>query len=700
MANPIVQSYLNDPSVDITKRRKVIKAMKLGQKDTDIAVMLKEKYPEKYGQFAAGSAKIEGAANFRSARDIAIQKADAIAEYPLSLTPGGKIMQAMGGQSAPLVRNMTTGAASKAFNLLGNAGGYLSGPEMAMAKGINPETGRPNIEYKERGIGGEDFKEFAQSQAQSLIQETGADPKSTAFKAGEFTSNIASMVPAIMTTGGAGNLVRSGGSAIASKIPSVQTIAQKSPFVANAVESILSGVAGTEAAAAITLGRGATSDEFTTGAIIDVAIPAIGAVKNTIKGFRAGRMGLEPTRAEIVKQAKKIGIQPKQVADIQNMNPDQIKKTFDFMEQAEKALVGQSDKAAVETLADQFNIGLRKLNDVAKQAGKKIGKVRTQNIKGVDDIFNTNLLGKIPEKVKRNSFYKLAKNLYKTLDDQGVKFEKGVPNFGKTVFRGNPGDQKQIIDLLDSVKKIAKEPQKSLGEIEVKILEIDDFLNAAYGAQPGKSTISSQTENVFKQARSDLKNILRQVDPQRAEADDIFSDLIGLIRSTGQKTAGTSKELKKDLLGGVNTYNILRRSQGTANKDNLELIRRVVEKGNKHNISEFKHFLDDLNSASFADSLYKIDVATKPTSFAAKTAEGAQAALTGGPLNAARSVAQSVVEPLKASEIRKVKGFLDQVLTSYDKPTVISELKKGIAENSSPIIKSILFGMEQSLEED
>lgn len=677
MANEILRKYFQDPSVPKDKKDFALGELEAGRlSEQKLETIVREKYRQ--SGTALGSASFEGAADKRSFAE----RFASTGMSPLqagAVKAGGKIFEGIGN----------------AAGVVGNLASYVDPTAYAdpAGKGI---TGRLGDALQQSG------QSIAQLSGESTekLRDKNTPFSDELYKAGETVGDVAvfaaETVPIVAATGGASGLLRAG----ASKVPAIQSIAQKSPVLASAVESVLAGSAGTQAAAAINEGRLANIEELSAGAAIDLAIPALGAIKNTLKGFRAGRMGLEPTRAELVKQAKKMGIQPKQVADLQNMNPDQIKRTFDFMEQAEKALVGESDKAAMEVVADQFNIGLRKLNDVAKQAGKKIGKIRTQNIKGVDDIFSTDLLGKVPEKVKRNSFYKLAKNLYKTLDDQGVKFEKGVPNFDRTVFRGNPGDQKQIIDLLDSVKKIAKEPQKSLGEIEVKILELDNILSPSYKNPATQSTLEESTRNVLTQARKDLKNILRQVDPERAEVDDIFSDLIGIVTDVGKKTAGTSQELKKDLLGGVNTYNILRRSQGTANKDNLELIRRVVEKGNKHNISEFKHFLDDLNSASFADSLYKIDVATKPTSFAAKTAEGAQAALTGGPLNAARNVAQSVVEPLKASEIKKVKGFLDQVLTSYDKPTVISELRKGIAENSSPIIKSILFGMEKSLEEN
>lgn len=55
MANPIIQGYLSDESIDLDKRQKVLNALKAGQDESSIAGMVAAKYGNKYGAASAKS---------------------------------------------------------------------------------------------------------------------------------------------------------------------------------------------------------------------------------------------------------------------------------------------------------------------------------------------------------------------------------------------------------------------------------------------------------------------------------------------------------------------------------------------------------------------------------------------------------------------------------------------------------------------
>ncbi len=53
MADPIIQGYLNDQSIDMAKRQGVLKALKAGQAESQLSSMIAQKYGTKYGQSAS-----------------------------------------------------------------------------------------------------------------------------------------------------------------------------------------------------------------------------------------------------------------------------------------------------------------------------------------------------------------------------------------------------------------------------------------------------------------------------------------------------------------------------------------------------------------------------------------------------------------------------------------------------------------------
>lgn len=275
MPSQILQNYLNDNSIERSKRERMFKILQESPQDeAQLEQIIQQKYKGKYGQATSS----QSTAPTKSKMDFS-DPAEAGFQALESSGPLGSIAAKLGRKGRD-AKDMSVGATTKGFEILGNVGKFgassIPTPADPFIKMFAPKgTPTPGEAV------GQTFESFADRQAQdmrdNLYSPKAKRGESTHANIGEGLANIASLVPSIM-----------GGAAITQNIASAPSKLQGmlgafgggraltapqviSPNILNPL-AFVGGGAGVTTGAGITgEGRLPTAKEYTTGAAIDLA---------------------------------------------------------------------------------------------------------------------------------------------------------------------------------------------------------------------------------------------------------------------------------------------------------------------------------------------------------------------------------------------------------------------------------------------
>lgn len=339
--------------------------------------------------------------------------------------------------------------------------------------------------------------------------------------------------------------------------------------------------------------------------------------------------------SKINKQVKNTAL-PSDVADEISNNPESA-KLYNKYEQAAKSYIKNPDKnnSAMDDVANEVNKGISKLQSIAQGEGKIIGEIKGKEI--------TNRSNKT---VQLGS---ARKSFLSDLAEEGVFVnKKGKLVFNDSTMESSPSDQAVIKNIWEKIKGKKELP------LGTALTNRKNLQNVLYTGNAQKTITSS--ERIAQNYERNLTSQIHELNPALAEADKIFTDVTRATTGVGQAVNSRNKILDKDAIG-ANTFNLLRKSLGAGNKQNVTILNKLQDYGEKYGIDEFKNLLTKRRIAQMADDAVSADVVARPTSFAGRALAGGKALVGGNVGQAAGEVGTGLMEVAKKSQAQANKAL-------------------------------------------
>lgn len=662
MANQVLEKYFSDPKIDQSKKTAALQDLRSGAIDeSSLANIVSTKY------YGGGQTKPSNASSSWNPNAV---NANPFADSNIAGTVTGL---ASGAANIYGAMGEAIGAAGRTAGSLGKSlQQYSSIPGAAAIgqglTGLQPVTdwleagGKSATSFTQEGkIGGQDYAQGIRDVAGNL------SGFGIGEKIGEGLSSGAMMTLGLVGGGMASNALKV--PQLAGKVGSfTQSLTSKvlpkmkslSAIAGGAAEGVTAGVPYT---AALELSRGneitpsGISGESTFDAIIGAAPPAIKAGKavfsNLLNQYK-GAKALAGRTEELIKVAKEAGITPEMVNKIEKANPTQKISALKFLANSEKRLIGESAETSMEKAAGDFMDNFKQLYSKMTQAAGTVKSSKRSNV------LQPELISKTADAAQ-----KARQKVVSLMGRQGIKFpaKSKLPNYAGSFLEGDKGAQSLINEVFNAMKS----SKTTYGRLEVTLSKIDNELKQAYN-KAGTVSFSEEGETLLKGVRNQLKSVIRAKDPVRAEADDLISELVNLVKDVDKATGGTAKSLKETVLSGANASSVFRRALGAGVAQNKALLEKTKQLATRYNIPSLSKAIDDLPFAQMADDFFRLDLATKPTSFAAKTSEGVRQ--LGGAL--------ATKSPIGAFQ---AAGNLLDTAKQFFEPDTLFKLKELISKN-------------------
>jgi hypothetical protein len=400
------------------------------------------------------------------------------------------------------------------------------------------------------------------------------------------------------------------------------TTAEGLAGILNLVAPMSSSLKGAFARGAALTGGGEARKEGSTPESIIASAAVGGATQAALQRLFGGVL----TKKKAERVAEKLGVKPDIIIRTKGLSPKERGLQLDYFQRSKlKSLDPDINMGAVESVADDFTSGLKKLHDLKTQAGKKIGLTKE------------GIIAAPTAKQRMVSVAPLRKQLQSNLAKKGVYIDrKGNLNFGKSVWKNQKGDQDFLNNLWNTVKK-----KRGISESDALLLRerLQNDLYAGKGIER-KITSSDVIGQDFERA---LTKDIHIKNKKLAELDSIFAELSNLVKGGRKVTKSTSPLLEQEAISGANSFNFIRRSLGAGNRQNLKVLEKIQQAGRKYNIDELKDVVKNRRLAQTADDAYNIDLTTMPTSLTGRLGQVAGAARTApmNPVQAAQMVKQA-----------------------------------------------------------
>lgn len=548
MPSSLIQNYLNDKSVDQSKRKYLMDALNSGSVDEGTAeATIIKKYGNKYGEFSQDSFQ-------ETSPDISESTQSPPVDQNALKT---KLKDTLYGSSKQKAFNDTG-------NFLGQAGGeVLKGIGNTAKFGGDIFQGAVDLAApKPKGMP-EPF--FRYNDATNTLQE-GLDTAGNYVQSGAkeafgrneedlstFLGKLGGQIVGAVAGGGAGaKAAQKGLGAIpgiakgAEKI--AKTLFQNNPLlqsVTKGLPSFLGGSLGSTAGVSVpTQGRLPTGEELLTGLATDSLLTGLfkGLPKATgkLREFRGKAAGLGDDTIEVLKDAK---LGPKTLADVktakaymrnkaENLSPlmrvgqDELKPALLNLETQRKnigklienSIKSSKEKDALESVINKFKEGVNNLGGKVTKAGVKFNQY--SRISPADADILTNFWKKItPRKpIGMESVQGLAQQAEDILKSKTAPIGKALVPVSQpvsTVFKGVKTDLRDI--LRNKIQEAG-----SLFDEYSRNVNTRAFFNKKLGEEGSSANLLS---NLFSQGKK----------------DELVPKLIDLSRQTGRDIIGPAR---------------------------------------------------------------------------------------------------------------------------------------------------------------
>jgi len=344
-----------------------------------------------------------------------------------------------------------------------------------------------------------------------------------------------------------------------------------------------------------------------------------------------------PTKLE--KEALNAGIKPDAIKRVQTLGPEDKVTQSQLIDLARQNLDDPDNvQTPMEKIANDMNDDMRELYRVMQEKGAAIGQIKGDVITGQADAPNINVQD-------------LRKDFLTSLAKKGVVVGKdGKLSFNKSTFKNQKGDQKALMDVWNSIRKVQEIPTGQ-GLILREQLQGD-----LYGGKVrGDITTAEKFITDFERG---LTRKIHADNPDLAELDDVFYNLKKAVSGFDDKTGGSILLTTDEALDGTNTFNLLRKSLGSGANENKKIVTALQKVGEKYNLPTLSKVLNLRRLAQTAEDIVGTDILSRPTSFAGRAFNAGKAVMSGarGDVVGAGQAVKDVVskQPLQAPIMDKL----------------------------------------------
>jgi hypothetical protein len=224
-----------------------------------------------------------------------------------------------------------------------------------------------------------------------------------------------------------------------------------------------------------------------------------------------------PTKLE--KEAINAGIKPDAIKRVQTLSPEDKVTQSQLIDLARQNLDDPDNvQTPMEKIANDMNDDMRELYRVMQEKGAAIGQIKGDVITGQLDAPNINVKD-------------LRKDFLTSLAKKGVIVgNDGKLSFNKSVFKNQKGDQKALLDVWNSIRKVDDIPTSN-GLILREQLQGDLY----GGKMRGDITTAEKFITDFERG---LTKKIHADNPDLAELDDVFYNLKKAVSGFDDKTGG------------------------------------------------------------------------------------------------------------------------------------------------------------------